>query len=60
MLHRGLDNLSKRSRKEFVSILFGLNLNCIKYMHLKFIFQIIFHFFEKMSLDALLVLFYKT
>ena len=28
-----------------------LTYNCIKYMHLKYFFRIIFHYFEKKSLD---------
>ena len=37
-----------------------LTYNSIKYMHLKYFFQINFHFFVKSNWDALLVLFYKA
>ena len=37
-----------------------LTYNCIKYIHLKYYFLIIFRFFEKWNLDALLVMFLKA
>jgi len=44
----------------FVSIVFGLTYNCIKYMYLNYCFQITFYFFEKLNLEPLLLQIYKA